>query len=138
MRNNLILLGQWDAVGGCYTGENHKIILTTKTGTQIGHGTKIKNHLYKMDVTILTSPNVDRSCVHQTLVGNYMPLSLEMWHCHFGHVGYTSLQKLLDNLLVEGFNVDLWTLKPDGVACTKAKQHIRDPFTANQPNLNPF
>ena len=52
MRNNLISLRQWDAVGGCYTGENNKIILTMKTRTQIAHGTKIKNHLYKMDVTI--------------------------------------------------------------------------------------
>ena len=78
-----------------------------------------------MDITIQTSPNVDTSHDQQTFIGNDAPLSWEMWHYNLGHVGYTSLQKLLDNKLVEGFNVDLRIPKPDCVACTEAKQHIK-------------
>jgi IS30 family transposase len=42
-------------------------------------------------------------------------------------VGYTGLQRLLDTQLVEGFNVDSKSPKPDCIACTKAKQHV-EPF----------
>jgi hypothetical protein len=40
---------------------------------------------------------------------------------------YSGLWKLLDKKLVDGFNVDDRTLKPDCVACTEAKQHV-EPF----------
>jgi hypothetical protein len=40
-RNNLISLGRWDATGGNYTGGN---------GAQ---GTKIDNHLYKLNIDSL-------------------------------------------------------------------------------------
>jgi hypothetical protein len=42
-------------------------------------------------------------------------------------LGYSGLQKLLDNKMVEGFNVNKNTPKPDCVACTEAKQHVK-PF----------
>ena len=54
-------------------------------------------------------------------------LSWEMWHQHFGHVGYSGLQKILNKKLVDGFNVDDQTLKPNCVACTEVKQHV-EPF----------
>jgi len=40
------------------------------------------------------------------------------------------LQKLHDLKLVNGFNVDTRTPKPDCIACTKAKQH-QEPFNKN-------
>jgi hypothetical protein len=48
-------------------------------------------------------------------------LSWETWHCRYGHVGYTGLQKLYDQNLVDGLEVDMWTPKPDCVACVKGK-----------------
>jgi transposase InsO family protein len=50
-----------------------------------------------------------------------------MWHQRFGHVGYSGLKKLLKGNLVDGFNLDVQTAKPDCVACTEAKQHV-EPF----------
>jgi len=58
---------------------------------------------------------------------------LEMWHWWFGHVGYSGLQKLLEKRLVDGFNMDEQTHKPDCIMCTEAKQHIEPfPNTVNQ------
>ena len=45
----------------------------------------------------------------------------------YGHIGYSGLQKLLDNNMVEGLEVDTNTPKPDCVACTEAKQNV-EPF----------
>jgi hypothetical protein len=63
----------------------------------------------------------------ETFVGCKLALSWEAWHQCFGHVGYSGLQKLLDEKLDNGFNIDDWMLKPNYVACTKAKQHV-EPF----------
>jgi len=46
------------------------------------------------------------------------------WHRRLGHMGYTTLQRMLDNDLVYGFQVDKNSLKPDCRACTEAKQII--------------
>ena len=51
----------------------------------------------------------------------------ETWHQHFGHVGYTRLQKLLDGRMVDRFIVDKDSPKPECVACTEVKQHVQ-PF----------
>jgi hypothetical protein len=46
---------------------------------------------------------------------------------HRVHIGYSGLQKLLDNNMVDGLKVNTNTPKPDCVACTEAKQHV-EPF----------
>ena len=49
--------------------------------------------------------------------------SWEIWHRRYGHIGMSSLQQILEENLVEGFNVDTRTAKYDCEACTQAKQH---------------
>ena len=53
--------------------------------------------------------------------------SWETWHKRFGHIGYSGLQHMLDNNLVEGFSVNAHMPKPDCIACTEAKQSV-EPF----------
>ncbi len=53
--------------------------------------------------------------------------SWEAWHHQFGHVGYIGLQKLYDQHLVKGFDVDTNTLKPNCVMCTEGKLTVK-PF----------
>ncbi|KAF8060187.1 hypothetical protein FPV67DRAFT_1363293, partial [Lyophyllum atratum] len=48
-------------------------------------------------------------------------------HRRFGHVGYSGLKRMLDGHLVDGFNVDERTPKPDCKACTESKQSV-NPF----------
>jgi GAG-pre-integrase domain len=72
-----------------------------------------------------------------TFFGSEPACSWKTWHHQFGHIGYSGLQKLLDKKLIDGFNVDECTLKPDCVACTEAKQHI-EPFPkASSRNTQP-
>ena len=71
-----------------------------------------------------SSPNVDESRADQTFVRNGAFPNCETWHQQFGHIGYTGLQKLLNEKLVDRFNVDIQSPKPDCIACTEAKQHV--------------
>ena len=87
-------------------------------------------HLYKMDLTIKRSRESKSEAIPTnpiTFIGHDTPLNWETWHKQFGHIGYSGLQKLYDGRMVEGFNVDIRTPKPDCIACTEAKQHV-EPF----------
>jgi hypothetical protein len=123
--NNLISLGGWDAAGGRYFGGKGELTLVTKDGKKVVHGKKLDKHLYKMDISVNNLPatrRADKAFLGQS--GQMMALSWETWHKCFGHVGYSGLQKLPDNKMVDGLNVDENTDKPDCIACTEAKQHI--------------
>ena len=50
--NNLISLGQWDHDECWYEGHNGILMLFTKDGISVARGTKIANHLYKMNFKI--------------------------------------------------------------------------------------
>jgi GAG-pre-integrase domain len=117
-------LGHWDAAGGHYIGGGGKITLITKDGKHVTQGNKIDNNLYKMKLTTWKPPSTP-SKTHGvnllTFFGSETACSWETWHCPFGHIGYSGPQNLLDKKLVDGFNVDEHTLKPDCVACTEAK-----------------
>jgi hypothetical protein len=105
-------------------------MLITRDGQCVGHGRKVSNHLYKMDMTVrhvTSTPTRDVTVNPQTFVGREPAMKWETWHRRFGHIGYTGLQKLLDEKLVDGFNVDERMPKPDCMACTQAKQHV-EPF----------
>jgi hypothetical protein len=70
----------------------------------------------------------------QSFAGTNSAQNWETWHKCYGHIGYLGLQKLLDNDMVEGLEIDTNTPKPDCVACTKAKQNV-EPFPkANNRN----
>jgi hypothetical protein len=106
------------------------LILITKDGTPVARGTKIENNLYKMKVAIrkpnATFPRVVTT-TSQCFVVNDPVQNWETWHKRFGHISYSGLQQMLDNNLVEGFNVNIHTPRPDCVACTEAKQSV-EPF----------
>ena len=125
-KNNLISLGRWDSSGGRYIGGKGQLTLITKDGKEVAQGTKLDRHLYKMNVTV----NLNRlklSSENQTFQTRSKPPSWETWHRRFGHVGYSGLEKLLKYDMVNGFNVDESSPKPDCIACTEAKQHVQ-PF----------
>ena len=99
--------------------------LITKDGTSVVQGTKVENNLYKIKVALrkLSTP-IPRAitATPQCFVAHEPAQSWEMWHKQFGHISYSGLQQLLDKKLVEGFNVDTRTPKPDCIPCTEAKQ----------------
>ena len=123
-RNNLLSLGRWDAAGGSYTGGGGKIILKNKAGQIISSGSKISNHLYKMEFKTYLPRN--KITVQKDIVLKEI-YNWETWHRRFGHVSYSELQKLFDKNIVEGFNVDNKSPKPDCEACIQAK-HTISPF----------
>ena len=45
----------------------------------------------------------------------------ETWHRRYGHIGYSGLQKLLDLELVDGFEINVHSPKPDCIPCMEAK-----------------
>jgi hypothetical protein len=104
------------------------LTLITKDGTAVARGTQIENHLYKMEVAI-REPNAKftKEVMPQSFIVNEPSQTWETWHKRFGHIGYSGLQYMLDKNLVEGFNVNTNTSKPDCVACTEAKQSM-EPF----------
>src|SRR6202451_4477204 len=124
-RNNSISLGRWDKAGGTYQGGEKKIILITKNGKRVAEGNRLKNFLYGMNVRVKQPTLTSESS--QTFAGTESAQSWETWHKCYGHIGYSGLQKLLDNKMVEGLEVDMNTPKPDCVACTEAKQNV-EPF----------
>src|ERR1700683_136433 len=124
-KNNLISLGRWDKAGGTYQGGKNKIILITKDGKRVAEGNRLNNFLYGMNVRV--KPPTSTSESSQTFTGTESAQSWETWHKRYGHIGYSGLQKLLDNNMVEGLEVDTSTPKPDCVACTEAKQNV-EPF----------
>jgi GAG-pre-integrase domain len=108
-----------------------KHYLITQHGQHIAQGTKIKNNLYKMKLSIRkpdTSPSKSHTMMPLTFIRCKLALSWETWHRHFGHVVYSGLWQLLDKKLVDGFHVDKHTPTPDCVACIEVKQHVK-PFS---------
>ena len=123
---NLISLGRWDNSGGHYIGGGGTIILVAKNGEQVAKGQKISNNLYKMDIYPRRTQVRSRE-TPQTFVTEEPAQCWETWHRRLGHMGYTTLQRMLDNDLVYGFQVDKNSPQPDCRACTEAKQTIK-PF----------
>jgi hypothetical protein len=52
-------------------------------------------------------------------------LSWETWHHRYGHMGYTGLQRIYDQNLVEGFDVNTQTPKPNCIAYTEGKLAVK-------------
>jgi hypothetical protein len=116
-------------VGGWYQGGQGQIMLITKNGKPIMQGEKVNNHLYKMKMK-MRNPLINNvepiAFVRNTNAPNVpSALSWETWHQCFSHIRYSRLQRLLDGKMVEGFNVDVNTPKPDCEACITAKQHTQ-------------
>jgi len=59
--------------------------------------------------------------VHQVNVAHETTFPWDVWHRQFGHIGYHGLQWMLDANLVNGFNIDQDSPKPDCQSCTECK-----------------
>ena len=119
-RNNLLLLGQWEANRYSIHICNGKLMLLTEDAKPIARGTKVCNKLYKF--TFRHVPGTSGT-VHSVCVFNAMspPLGWETWHRHFGHVAYSGIKKLFNSQLVDGLQIDTNSPTPDCIACTEAK-----------------
>jgi len=85
----------------------------------------LSNGLYKMKFRLVPKPAPSK---YKFLFNtNTSALSWEIWHRCFGYVRYSGLQKLLDNLMVDSFHIDMQSPRPDCVACTEAK-HSEKPY----------
>jgi len=116
-RNNLLSLGRWEVAGRSYRACDGILDLLMKEGKPIARGVKVRNNLYK--VTFKHAPETAHSdCAFSAASP---PQTWETWHQRFGHVGYSSIKKLLDNQLVDGLHIDVNSPKLDCVACTEAK-----------------
>ena len=64
---------------------------------------------------------------------SHFTVSWETWHKCFGHISYQSLQSLIKNKIVDGFNPDLKSPMPDCSTCAAAKMtHRPFPKTATR------
>ena len=95
-------------------------MLITKNRMLVVQGTRIHNHFYHIKM-VVRPPTQS----HQVFITNNKLPTWETWHQHFGHVGYTGLQKLLDGKMVDRFIVHKDSPKPDCIACTEAKQYVK-------------
>ena len=129
--NNLISLGRWDNIAkGEITIKNGTLALLTKDNLEVAKGKAIHNYLYHMDPATHNpafQKSKNNTVILETFVLTEPTKSWEVWHHWYGHIGYSNLQKLYHLKLVNGFNVDACTLKPNCVACMQAKQHEK-PF----------
>jgi len=94
-------------------------------------------NLYKMKVRVRIMKESAPIMGAQTLVVAESSESWETWHKCFGHVSYSGLKHLWENNLVEGFNVDTRSPKPDCVACTEAKQTIEPQNKSSNQQMTP-
>jgi len=104
-------------MGQKFLEENGKLTLVTKEGQSIARGIRLSNRLYQMTFMLAPAPLLNNISFNMLTTAP----SWEIWHKHFGHVGYSGLQKLFEKYLVDGLHVNLNTDKPDCIACTEAK-----------------
>ena len=94
----------------------------TQDGRKVAQGIKIQNNLYKLSNIMVRKPEPTHKMSNTQSYNMWEPAKTwEIWHRRFGHVGMTSLQQMLDEKLVEGFNVDIQSPKYDCEACVQAK-----------------
>ena len=116
-KNNLLSLGKWEKEGHSYNVCDSMISLLTKEKKTVVKGVKISNDLYKF--AFRHAPRT--TCNDYTFSVANPSQSWETWHRRFRHVRYSSIKKLLNNQLIDGLQIDMYSLKPDCVACTEAK-----------------
>jgi len=127
-KQNLLSLGQWDKAGGSYLGRQEKLMMNARHGKTVATGTKINNHLYRLDnfiiqpLATISKPNQN---VSQFAFNATEPTQTwETWHKRFGHLDMSSIKMLLDKKLVTSLNIDLHSLKYDCETCVQVKQHV--------------
>ena len=121
-KNNLLSLGCWEKEGRQYIGNNGELMLINASGESVAKGMKVRNALYKMDVTVRKKERI------HSLTGDRYVFEVhaekhtwETWHRRFGHISYKGLRRLNNLGLVQGLNVDDESPIPDCITCTEAK-----------------
>lgn len=94
--------------------------MINKAGKPIARGMRVENNLCKMSVRPQGGAMEDAPPDY-TYTNVEVPQDWEMWHKHYRHVGYTGLQKMLDQNLVDRFLVKKTSPKFNCVVCIKAK-----------------
>ena len=126
---NLISLGRWEDTGRSYHAKDGLLMLYSAKEIPIIQGERASNNLYWLRFKLTSrKPNTNS---HETL--NATKLSWETWHKRFGHMGYSGLQNVVKNNIVEGFKPDLKSPKPNCIPCAAAKMsHKPFPATATR------
>ncbi len=120
--NSLLSLGSWEEqTGRSILIQHGKLTLLTKDGTPVARGLHLSNRLYQMSFVLSRSPVNSDFAFHAR---GFAP-SWEVWHLCFGHISYSVLLCLFKRRLVDGFEVDLSSPKPDCVACMEAKLTVK-------------
>ena len=130
-KNNLFSIGRWDkGVGECKIIDG-TLQLYTRAGKPIAQGKHVHKNLYKLCVAVHERGEILAKRTETTYSTPEKLKSWETWHKRFGHVGYSGLQKLLSDNLVDGLNVDAQSPKLGCITCIEAK-HTEDPFPKKQ------
>ena len=121
-------LGRWDKYGGRIEVAHGHLSLIDKNGKTRATGKWFDSNLYNMNVQVSNfdqhMQSFPEKSKHTSYVVQATPVSWETWHRRFSHISYSGLEHLLTKGLVNGFNVDETSPKPDCQACTEAKQSV--------------
>ena len=126
-QHNLLALGRWDKYGGRIEVAHGHLSLLDKDGKTRATGRRLDSNLYQMSIRVRKNDLHRRppsTSKNTSYVAQATSKSWETWHHRFGHIGYSGLENLLTRGLVDGFDVDTTSPKPDCQACTEAKQSI--------------
>jgi Integrase core domain/GAG-pre-integrase domain len=122
---NLISLGRWEDTGRSYYAKDGVLMLYSAKQIPIIQGEHASNNLYWLQFKL--APRNLHTTSHEAL--NATKLSWETWHKRFRHIGYSGLQNVVKNNIVEGFKSDLKSPKLDCIPCAAAKMSHK-PFLA--------
>lgn len=96
--NCLLSLSRFDEGGGEVEFGKGKCVLKGKDGKVVGIGRKI-NRLYELDARAVIKPERANIAVPSAK-------SWDKWHAVFGHIGMSTLEKMHNQNVVAGFEVD--------------------------------
>ncbi|GBE87024.1 hypothetical protein SCP_1002700 [Sparassis crispa] len=119
--NNLVSLSRLDEAGGHFDGGAGGIMLRESSGHIIAQGRKV-GRLYLLNMRAKAAmPSEERANIARDDSDSW-----ESWHRRYGHLGFTGLEKLYKENLVEGLTVDENSMPlTQCEACVQAKQARR-------------
>ena len=115
--NNLLSISLFDESGGTATVKGGMMHLLTNEGIEIARA-KRQDGLY-----VLQIENEKEQCN----VSKHQPITWMEWHERWGHISFTTLKRIRDSGMVDGFQVDGDPEELTCEACIAAKQ-TRRPF----------
>ena len=114
LSKNLLSVSAMTQMGAEGLFNDGKCVIS-KDGREITIGRLVDNKLYMV--------NTDE----EAHIASTQSLSLEQWHCRFGHLNHTYIDQLIKDNLVEGMNCSTGKVNRECEACTQGKMH-RLPF----------